>query len=819
MTYSLDNLSENPDNEPSAKRQKVLPANAPHTIAQNLSSSSYHKVTELIEDVKNVSQELLKPWRTQINGSIQDLSIEPSNLPKDALRLWAGILAFNKVLQRLAGEETPHIKTGNVITAKPELINGSSENTPDTHGEIVIKGEDESIDSFNTGQAVLTIFANTGGAPKQLFSTLQNPVKIGHDAAEKPKHLDDAVEIILPLKESALPNFVSVTRVPAPLENQKPKAKVITFGEKFGPPSNIPRLQPPKPSNRLVTKSTHVGWVSPEALSRQRNDKTFNERVYNWCSTRLSSSTWLKYNGVDIPKEPASPEERRRQRDRALSTGAPQPIQSVENKMATEKAKDDALFRDAFSSFAPTRDNSGAVVSEQVKSEIWWNRVGRQRAQRVFNDSTEQVIEDAIDAIDHDEEDKLFKEAVENIDPELLDLSIDESTHEADKEIDDLLQDINEQIETLYSYQRIRNSSLSSSTTPMTPVGQRSALTESIGTPTTPSTAENEVYKLLKTQLALLIMQLPPAAVTRLNIDKLDTLNISTEIVMETPNEAGILEDDTPKQPAVAHPAQIASRSTTSGAYGGLANQYTRQQGVHTPAALGPRSNSYYGPGQQRTASMSYQRPSTGPQSYAGGYPATGPRAGYNTAYNQSGFGQTPTRQSSNYYQQGQQTMAKNGHSGHSISTPQSSVPRYPQTPISYTRPTPSAQYGQASAATAQSPHYTQTTQGSGTPQYNRGSISGGRPSYFQGTASAASGPTGFHTSMTAQEQQSLMDRHRAQIAAQNQARLTAMGQASANMPGNPTSSYTTPSREGSGTPRPIAPSEQKSTVGPNGVY
>jgi hypothetical protein len=53
---------------------------------------------------------------------------------------------------------------------------------------------------------------------------------------------------------------------------------------------------------------------------------------------------------------------------------------------------------------------------------------------------------------------------------------------------------------------------------------------------------------------------------------------------------------------------------------------------------------------------------------------------------------------------------------------------------------------------------------------------------------------------MSQQEQQRLMDRQRALI--QNEARAAAAGQTAANLPGG-ASSYTTPSREGSGTPLP----------------
>jgi hypothetical protein len=743
-----------------------------------------------------------------------------SNLSTEETKLWAGILAFQKVLDRFSKEEPK----STLSKTSEEAYEGGVNGTAQQNGEVVIKPEDSS-DPFNTSESVLTVFATTQGAPKQLFSSFRNPIKVTDADQEGSKEFDDTVEVILPLKEASLPNFVSITKIPTAIDGQVQKAKVPTFGERFAPPRTLPQIQPPKPSNKLTTKSSTITWVSPETLTRQRNERAHADRLYNWSSTRLSTGSWLSYNGLDLPKEPASPEERRRQRDRALSTGAPQPTPSEEALLAAQKAKDDALFRSAFSSFAPSRDNSGAVVPDLIKNEFWWRRVGHRRAQRVLG-HPRQDLKDTEAEIDPEEEYQAFKEAVENIDPALLELHGENEKHEADKDVEDLLQDINDLLETLYSYQRIRKSHISSNPNPMTPVGQRNALTETVGTPSTPSSAENEVYNMLRTQLTLLILQLPPAAVSRLNGDRLEKLNISTDITIEIPDEAGTLEDDAPKQPAVANLPQqpIASRGPVSASYNPL--QYNRsQQAVHTPSALsGGRSNSYYPQQQsQRTPSMSYPRQASGVQSYAAGYSGSNTRPGYSQSHNQSGYSQSPGRvnysQSSQYYQQVQQQAGKTGYGGYPSGTPHNTVSRFPQTPVSYNRASSGLQYPNATTASAQSPHYAQGTPSGSPGQLNRPVSSSSRPSYFQSGASAASGPTGFHTSMTATEQQMLIDRQRAQFQAQNQARLAAVGQANPVPSGN--SVYTTPSREGSRTPRPLAaapPPEQKLSVQTNGT-
>jgi hypothetical protein len=767
---------------------------------------------------------LLEPLVDKNSKVVAGSLVQPSNLSTEDTRLWAGVLAFQKVLERIAKQESKSITSKISEEVHKDVVNGTSEH----NGEIVIMADDNATDPFNTGESVLTIFAHTQGAPKQLFSSFRTPVKVGDADEEGWKEFDDTVEVTLPLKETSLPNFVSITKIPAAIDGQVQKAKAPTFGERFAPPRSLAQVQPPKPSNKLLTKSSAVTWVSPETLTRQRNERAHADRTYNWSSTRLSTGSWLTYNGLDLPKEPASPEERRRQRDRALSTGAPQPTQSEEAILAAQKAKDDALFRSAFSSFAPSRDNSGAVVPDLIKNEFWWRRVGHQRAQRILGNSV-QGSKDPQSEVDAQEEYKAFKDAVENIDPVLLELDPQCEKHEADKDTDDLLQDINDLLETLYSYQRIRKSHVSSNSNPMTPVGQRNALTEMVGTPSTPSSAENEVYNMLRTQLTLLILQLPPAAVSRLNGDRLEKLNISTDITVEVPDEAGTLEDDAPKQPPVsqiAHAQQpIASRGPVSGSYNPL--QYNRtQQGVHTPSALGGgRSTSYYPQQQnQRTPSISYSRQASGVQSFGAGYSSSVTRPGFSQSLGQSGYNQSPGRvnysQSSQYYQQVQQAAGKTGYGGYPSGTPHTNTSRFPpQTPGSYNRTPSGMQYAQGNAASAQSPHYPQGTSSGSPGQLNRSASGSSRPSYFQSQASTASGPTGFHTSMTAAEQQMLMDRQRAQFQAQNQARLAAAGQTTSLPSGN--SVYTTPSREGSRTPRPLAaapPPDQKIPMQTNGM-
>jgi len=263
----------------------------------------------------------------------------------------------------------------------------------------------------------------------------------------------------------------------------------------------------------------------------------------------------------------------------------------------------------------------------------------------------------------------------------------------------------------LSSYQRIRNSSLATSS--RTTVGQNNPLTDLMGSPSTPSTAEMEVYKTLKLQLAVLINSLPPYAVARLNGDQLDELNIKTDIIVETENTRGVLTEDeasrAAKQQAFAAaagagagagapPVPQLNRAASSGAfsnYPATASQFSRTPAAQS-AVRSAAAPSYFpqpAPAQARPAPLPYQRSASGVQTYSGGYPTTTPRPAYpQQNYNQS----TPTRAnnyppSSNHYLQQLQHITGNkpGYNQQLYqNTPQAQRPGFSQTPSTqYQRP------------------------------------------------------------------------------------------------------------------------------------
>jgi hypothetical protein len=804
LNYSLP-LPESTD-EPSNKRTK-LSDDAPSTIANKIEQGGYSSLRALQFDVDEISEHIIKPIREKEAATVSGSSIGMSTLRPADSELLARVLAFQKVVKALVQDDaTSH---------PPKSRNGIQTNGFNVNG-VKLEGEDDEL--LEEGKPVLSIFANAQG-PKQLFSSFQQDIKVGPAGHISSKELDESVEVTLPILESALPSFITLSkRSNITSADKSADKRSQKLGERFGPPAGrqLPHLQVPKPSNKLITKSGSVNWIPHETLSKATS---IVRQSYNWPSMKQASGRWLSYSGVSSGQDPQSPEAKRRQRDRALSTGAAKLPQSEESLLAEEQAKEEALFRSVFSSFAPSVDNSGAIVPDHVKNEIWWDRVGRQRAEKVFIDPALLDEDDEeVEKEDFSEQDKVFEDIVKNFDPALLP-SLDEEK-KRDDEVDTKLQEITDLIETLYSYQKIRNSQLPSTSVPITPVGARQPLSEIIGTPDTPSASEMDVYKSLKTKLALCVLDLPPYAIAKLNGEKYGDLAVSTSILLETDDDAGIMEDESSRaqtKPGVAHaaaPSQTITPRPVAPSYGPHTMTGTQYGRTPATAPVPGRGNSTYYPqqaAQPRTPSISYPR-AGGVQNY-GGYPQTAPRPSYPAgaasyaAAGRPSFPQTPQYNPS----QAQQAIAANRapysqyyqsstpQTGYGRQYQQGAVPNYGQRPQSqqygYT-PQPTQSPNMRTASPMQQNASNPATQFNRTP-----SAQPARTQFYGPPQASALGPSGFHTSMSPQEQQMLMDRQRAQVAIQNQARLTATP--TANLSGTQPIPPYSPQRQVSGTPQP----------------
>ena len=467
-----------------------------------------------------------------------------------------------------------------------------------------IKPEDSEEDSMNqipeaatsNDRLVLTLFGSTDRGARQLFSSLQLQP---NQQIEAEKELQQAYPKIA---EDYLPNGITTSKV-VPFNAQgaaSEKKETRKFGQIFRPPPSLKPLEPPRPA--VSTSDNKITW------SKSNEDILFNKATpvdkADHKFAKLPAGQWLKY------------------------------ADSTTSKATNSKT----LFQAAYSSFAPVRDNGDATIAASIKNQMWWKRAGAARYQSLLRgdeddlEASDFFVGDSTLTLDDNFADVVASFVPE--DPPFPEMKEDENGVE-EKDIEELMEEISDQLKTLASYQRLRYSVDPSRGTP----GNRAnSFTE-------PSDTEHQVHTMLKTQLALIVSQLPPYAVAKLDADHLKTLEIGTNIITTRDDYAGVMEVDDytfAKQRATASANAAVNRPT--------ANPPARPGSYNSAAATTPATYNHRAFATARPAAPStpYSRPAyngaTPSQNYANtGRPApqTMPRYGSQ----QNSFSNSPNLQ------------------------------------------------------------------------------------------------------------------------------------------------------------------------------
>jgi hypothetical protein len=399
-----------------------------------------------------------------------------------------------------------------------------------------------------------------------------------------------------------------------------------------------------------------------------------------------------------------------------------------------------------------------------------------------YGNADDEEKTDNDNAMEIDE--KAIQEAIDNWDESVVDPSLEEAlgtkrTNE-EKEADEILEEVTDLIETLSSYQRIRNLNLPnsqnrSSSDPVTG--------DMLATPgPTPSEGEQATYQVLKAQLALIIKTLPPYAVAKLNGDQLEDLLISTKVQVQTDGYKGVMEEDEAgvqaRLRAQQQAAQVNARpppQRTPSISGVSYGHHTPQNQYATPQRTPSMSQQqYYRPGptpsfqpQPRPMPTQVRPPQPNQYSRPNGYPAQ-----YAT---QVAKAQTPYGHQ-NMPQYASQQRPQFGQMPAQPGTPNQ---RYPFQPG----------YPQQQAATPAQPNFGVYTNGQGMPQrtmspvVNRQAYSASPNNMQQqqppryGTPNQAAGNqmnrlTGYHTVIPEAQQQRILDQAKARVAAQERSAM-----------------------------------------------
>ncbi|RSL48797.1 hypothetical protein CEP54_012718 [Fusarium duplospermum] len=587
------------------------------------------------------------------------------------------------------------------------------------------------------------------------------------------------------LRDLNLPQGVALTHIMP----TTPHERTQTLGDLFSSPRSLPPLQPPK-QPKTQAKGNALDFYRPELTD------TCKYRSNTYFTTKLTSGYYLDYSNA-TPSSQTIP----KQRERAQSLAGKRP-----SSTELELSEMESLFRGAFSSFAPCKDDSGATVPSSVAGRMWWQRAGRRQFQNMIE---VEYYADAEDSKEADEkakaleiDEKAIQEAIDNWDDSIVDPSLEEALGskraDEEKEVDEILEEVSDMIETLASYQRIRNLNLPnsqnrSSSDPVTG--------DMLATPgPTPSEGEQATYQMLKAQLALIIKTLPPYAVAKLNGDQLEDLLISTKVQVQTDQYKGVMEEDdaavqarlrAQQQQAAAQanarppPQRTPSMSSVSYGHHPPANAYA------TPTRPPAIQQQYFRPGptpafqpQQRPMPPSQPRPpQPAPYNRPNGYPAQYATqvAKAQTPYGHQNMPQYATQQRPPYGQMPPQqgTPAARypfqpGYPQQQAGTP--AQPTFGAFPNGQAMPqrtmSPQVPHRQAYSP---SPNMQQAAR-YGTPNQAMGNQMNRYPSNppQPGTPTQNPGLTGYHTVIPEAQQQRILEQAKARLAAQERSTMFA---------------------------------------------
>lgn len=499
--------------EPETKRAKLSgDASEASSIESRITSGEYNSIQELVNDIESASNLVIE--QRQRNDA--DTNGYAPHQAKTGTDIVNRIAAFKKHLDNLLRRNS--LKDISQVKSEPQVGND----------ETSVNGDLKRTYPREEGGTALTLYGNSAN-PKQMFSSLKQPTRVNlqpHDSEAA-----SSIEIQTSLNESKLPNGISATKVvPHNDAEIKGKNSSRTIGQTFPPRSSLPQLEPPR-KGKSAQKSSAMTWV--DWFDAAVDSKALPNERGSYNLSALPSGRWLHYGGGTASKSNSNqtPQENGDSR---------QPDNISQRQFADDKA----LFQSAYSSFAPSFDSSGAIIPEDAKDQMWWNKFGEKRFHALLSlqypedELTGNTPDDNATVTQELDEDTL-EEAVnsyieENEFPDLPKPKDDSASIE-DKDMEEVLNEIGELLETLNSYNRMRN---------LVPPGSRPGSEATPGTPDTPSTAEISIYETLKASLSAMIATLPPYAVAKLSGEQLSDLNISKKMLVENSDYHGTMEPD-----------------------------------------------------------------------------------------------------------------------------------------------------------------------------------------------------------------------------------------------------------------------------------
>ena len=545
IAHPIPHASPSPHGGPPSKRTKLSPS-APNTIADKLEQGLYTSLATIIKDVSFVCSKLLEsaPSDSSTNGARPEAGGTP---------FAAQLLCFEELAKQIITQE--RLRRADLFDFAEEMADDCSITKPVTKVALTVMGQHGPL--FSSLQNPIAVPPTSDSAPSSRATSMSASPKSSQStaptsAATSPKASPlKEYPVYTSLDESSLPPLISTVKAIPSTGQVKASAvekpRVPTLGEAFPQPRGMTPLSPPKPAQ---SGSAAVGlkWGGDIGIGGVRLENPMNDR-------REACGEWLRYRNHPPPNHPKARRELVR-----LGIGLPADVVA------------------AYSSFAPTRDDSGCKVPAFTRNRVWWHRVGRKSFRKslrrqfleapdiddVLAEHDDAKVDDAgqitrpTEEAEEEEQDleEVFRKAIDEwgpdenipIDSRLLNGSNDAGMQEvADQENDldpeKILPEISNLLQSLRSQQYIRLSTVP----PVPPSKAGSGASPVLGTPSTPSEEELTLYNAIKDRLALLISRLPPHLVATIDGDPDGDLNVSSKVpILEggTPVFKGTLPSD-----------------------------------------------------------------------------------------------------------------------------------------------------------------------------------------------------------------------------------------------------------------------------------
>lgn len=682
-----------------------LTASSPVTITTKISQGAYIDVAQLQTDI-----EALCAARRSVLEAVADDAHQASDplansaRTIDALEAIRQTDAFESLVSQLAARAS---------------IDNRRHSSNDQVDHIKQEGSAPQLDRVAPAKTILSVFGNAS-IPRQLFSSLQRRTDGDHHQAD------------MPLEQLGLPSIMSASRIlPCrPEVAVNPASSDLSVGKVFPARSSLPPLLPPKPLKPQQQRNSTLTFTHSGLVAVKPGRQT------GYTGQPLKSGRWLGYGHND--GDPCRSHLKGKQRQRSVGTS---PLERERTALGELAAQEHLLLQAACSSFAPAFDDTHAMVGHCDLETVWWKRYGGRRFSDTFGfphelDHTQEQVRPRPD----EQEAQCFAAAIAELDETMTDVVHDLSDPQmpSDLSTEQLLSSVTGLTETLASYQERRSSQFAS------------AARE-------PSTEEVEIHRQLRARLAELISRTPPYLLTKHDGEQSESLLATSRLRIRGAQYSGLLEEDQLVRAAKSAAAALAAAAPSTKAQPPSAT-YSRNPSLAQSAMRAARTNQAIRAGSSSTQNTPVHPVRT--PAMPGTVPATAPVNRIVPPQQAAGANGLNVSRPIGYSQ-------TNGHASTSVGSPvvghalprAAGLTKMSAPSPSHLGPPPQKPMTPIINAPPVAP-----VSGHRGPTPTNGMVAGSAP-----PAAAASrvGPTGFHTSMTAEQQQQIMDRQRAQMAAQ----------------------------------------------------